>query len=198
MDSFRRLISKRFDLFSQILTNPDESLVHRRTLNKPESLWILGFGFANPYWFQKIRFVDSFCRPFFKDSFHGFVLWIRFWKIRFVDSFRGFVSWKQKFQITRFVSFRKDSCTNPASFIFTKCLVFIYSIICFQEEGHFAKDGNFIWNKAEKDVQDAWLDNIDWVKVRFFWVAFSFQSTSLFQFHDRKFLHEKKTYTWYA
>ena len=34
------------------------------------------------------------------------------------DSFRGFVSWKQKFQITRFVSIRKDSYTNPASLIF--------------------------------------------------------------------------------
>jgi hypothetical protein len=80
-DSFRRLIFKRFDLFSriqQILTNPDESLVHRRTLNKPESLQILGFGFANPYWFQKICFVDSFRKPCLKDSFCGFVLWIRF------------------------------------------------------------------------------------------------------------------------
>ena len=117
MDSFRRLIFKRFDLFLQIkwiLTNPDLSLVHRRTLNKHKSLWILGFGFSNPYWFQKIRFVDSFCRPFVKDSFFGFVswicfvelflkdlfcgfvLWICFWKIRFVDlflkdSFRGFI-----------------------------------------------------------------------------------------------------------
>jgi len=31
------------------------------------------------------------------------------------DSYRGFVSCKQKSQITRFVSFRKDSYTNPAS-----------------------------------------------------------------------------------
>ncbi len=96
VDSFCRLIFKRFDLFSRIqwvLTHPDESLVHRRTLNKPESIRILGFGFANPYWFQKIRFVDSFLK----------------------DLFRGFVSWKQKSQITRFVSFWKDSYTNPAS-----------------------------------------------------------------------------------
>jgi hypothetical protein len=34
------------------------------------------------------------------------------------DSFRGFVSWKFFFQITRFVSFRKDSYTNPASLLF--------------------------------------------------------------------------------
>ena len=33
------------------------------------------------------------------------------------DSFRGFVSWKFFFQITRFVSFRKDSYTNPASLV---------------------------------------------------------------------------------
>ena len=90
MDLFRRLIFKRFDLFLQvqlILTNPDESLVHRRTLNKPKSLQILGFGFANPYWFQKICFVDLFRRPFLKDSFRGFVferfvLWIRFVKAK--------------------------------------------------------------------------------------------------------------------
>ncbi len=75
-------------VFSRILTNPDKSLVHRRTLNKPESIRILGFGFANPYWFQKICFVDSFCRPFLKDSFRGLVSWIHFWKIHFVDSFR--------------------------------------------------------------------------------------------------------------
>ena len=56
-------------------------------------------------------------------------------------------------------------------FSFTQSLFFIYSVICFQEEGHFAKDGNFIWNKAEKDVQDAWLDNIDWVKVRLFFLS---------------------------
>jgi hypothetical protein len=54
-----------------------------------------------------------------KDSFRGFVSWIRFVdlfkKICFVDSFRGFVFerfvlWirfvKKKNQITRFVSFR--------------------------------------------------------------------------------------------
>ncbi len=33
------------------------------------------------------------------------------------DSFRGFVSCKQKSQITRFVSIRKDSYTNPASLL---------------------------------------------------------------------------------
>jgi hypothetical protein len=80
--------------------NPDEFLLHRRTLNKSKSIWILGFGFANPNSFQKIRFVDLFC----PTVFNRFVLWIRFvdsfcrpvlerfasW-ICFVASFRGFV-----------------------------------------------------------------------------------------------------------
>jgi hypothetical protein len=78
----------------------------------------------------KIRIWESgFVTPNPKDSYRGFVSWIRFWKIRFVDSFRenqnlklldsfrGFVSWKPKSQITRFVSIRKDSYTNPASLI---------------------------------------------------------------------------------
>jgi CD2 antigen cytoplasmic tail-binding protein 2 len=34
-----------------------------------------------------------------------------------------------------------------------------------QEEGQFSKDGAFIWKK-DKDIQDAWLDNVDWVKVK--------------------------------
>jgi hypothetical protein len=36
------------------------------------------------------------------------------------DSYRGFVSEKKNSQITRFVSFRKDSYTNPASLISIK------------------------------------------------------------------------------
>eukprot|EP00092_Neocalanus_flemingeri_P015581 GFUD01016869.1.p1 GENE.GFUD01016869.1~~GFUD01016869.1.p1 ORF type:complete len:367 (-),score=151.49 GFUD01016869.1:45-1076(-) len=34
-----------------------------------------------------------------------------------------------------------------------------------QQEGSFSKDGNFVWNKKD-DVKDAWLDDIDWVKVK--------------------------------
>ena len=65
---------QRFNLFSWIqwtLTNPDKSLGHRRTLNKPESIQILSFGFANPYCFQKICLLDLFCPPMFKrfDSY---------------------------------------------------------------------------------------------------------------------------------
>jgi len=34
-----------------------------------------------------------------------------------------------------------------------------------QEEGSFSKDGNFVWDKKE-EIKDAWLDNIDWVKIK--------------------------------
>lgn len=34
-----------------------------------------------------------------------------------------------------------------------------------QEEGSFSKDGNFVWNKRD-EVKDAWLDDVDWVKVK--------------------------------
>ncbi len=71
-----------------ILTNPYESLVYRRTLNKPESVWILGFGFTNPYCFQKIHFVDLFHPMVFKK----FVLWIWIVLRCSKDSFCGFVS----------------------------------------------------------------------------------------------------------
>lgn len=33
------------------------------------------------------------------------------------------------------------------------------------EEGHFDKDGHFIWDN-EKNVRDNWLDNIDWQKIK--------------------------------
>ncbi len=37
-----------------------------------------------------------------------------------------------------------------------------------EEEGHFGKDGNFIWKKkgGEDEATDNWLENIDWGKVR--------------------------------
>ncbi len=83
MDSICRLIFKRFNLFSWILTNPDKSLVHRRTFNKPKSIQILGFGFANLYCFQKICFVDLFHPTVFKR----FVSWIPFVDLFSKDSF---------------------------------------------------------------------------------------------------------------
>lgn len=32
------------------------------------------------------------------------------------------------------------------------------------EEGHFDKQGHYLWNK-EKEIRDNWLDNIDWMQV---------------------------------
>lgn len=34
-----------------------------------------------------------------------------------------------------------------------------------QQEGRFSKDGDFVWNKAD-ELKDAWLDDVDWVKVK--------------------------------
>lgn len=34
-----------------------------------------------------------------------------------------------------------------------------------RQEGEFSKDGDFIWSKKD-EVKDAWLDNIDWVKIK--------------------------------
>ncbi len=55
---------------------------------------------------------SGFANPNLKDSFRGFVSWIRFWKIRFVDSFCANKNLKL------LDSFRKDSYTNPASLNF--------------------------------------------------------------------------------
>lgn len=34
------------------------------------------------------------------------------------------------------------------------------------EDGHFDADGNFIFNKKQQEIKDAWLDNIDWGNVK--------------------------------
>ncbi|KAL1242075.1 CD2 antigen cytoplasmic tail-binding protein [Trichinella spiralis] len=34
------------------------------------------------------------------------------------------------------------------------------------DEGHFDSEGNFIFNRNSEDMKDAWLDNIDWGKVK--------------------------------
>lgn len=34
------------------------------------------------------------------------------------------------------------------------------------EEGHFDTEGMYHWKK-EKEIQDNWLENIDWCKVSF-------------------------------
>ncbi|XP_031844502.1 CD2 antigen cytoplasmic tail-binding protein 2 homolog holn1 [Nomia melanderi] len=33
------------------------------------------------------------------------------------------------------------------------------------EEGHFDKEGHYLWNK-EKEIRDNWLDNIDWMQIK--------------------------------
>ncbi|PIC42857.1 hypothetical protein B9Z55_009797 [Caenorhabditis nigoni] len=35
-----------------------------------------------------------------------------------------------------------------------------------EEDGHFDETGNFVFDKKEKDIQDAWLDGIDWSTVK--------------------------------
>ncbi|KAF1762030.1 hypothetical protein GCK72_010291 [Caenorhabditis remanei] len=35
-----------------------------------------------------------------------------------------------------------------------------------EEDGHFDETGNFVFDKKQKDVQDAWLDGIDWSSVK--------------------------------
>uniref|UniRef100_A0A1I7UZ24 GYF domain-containing protein n=1 Tax=Caenorhabditis tropicalis TaxID=1561998 RepID=A0A1I7UZ24_9PELO len=35
-----------------------------------------------------------------------------------------------------------------------------------EEDGHFDETGNFVFDKKQKDVQDAWLDGIDWSLVK--------------------------------
>jgi hypothetical protein len=67
-------IFKRFDLLSWIQQS-SQILVHRRTLNKSESIPILCFGFANPYGIQKMCIVDSIHKPVFKRYEHTFNLW---------------------------------------------------------------------------------------------------------------------------
>lgn len=35
-----------------------------------------------------------------------------------------------------------------------------------QQEGAFSKDGDFVWHEKKDQIKDAWLDDIDWVKVK--------------------------------
>ncbi len=69
--------------------NTQESLVHRLTLNNSKSVQILCFGFANPYCFQKIHFVDSTRSTVLKR----FISWIWFVKIKIPKGLIRFDSW---------------------------------------------------------------------------------------------------------
>ena len=105
-DSFRDAIFKRFD-------ESDESNESSRILSTID--------------------LRIHTNPVLPDSriptvFKRFILWIRFvlrWsKDSFLkDLFRGFVLWNFFFQITRFILFRKDSYTNPASLRFNHAYV---------------------------------------------------------------------------
>ncbi len=35
-----------------------------------------------------------------------------------------------------------------------------------EEDGHFDKDGNFVWKKKGEEIRDSWLDGVDWGKVK--------------------------------
>jgi hypothetical protein len=93
VDSFRRLIFQRFDLFSQIqriLTNPYESLRILSTIARNESLRIQAGGLVNldlRIRTLKIRIADLICRALFKR----FVSWICFVGLFSKDLFRGFI-----------------------------------------------------------------------------------------------------------
>ena len=79
-----------------------------------KSLWILSTMAQNES--LKIEIRES-------ESLQILKLWIResgFANPNLKDLYRGFVSEKKNSQITRFVSFRKDSYTNPASLILIK------------------------------------------------------------------------------
>jgi hypothetical protein len=114
------LCKVRFVVFSNIInyywkeTKPI-TLLHRHTLKEPESLQILGSGFANPYGVQYICFVDLFHPMMFKR----FISWIRFVLRCSKDLFRGFDLWKKENKV-QFVSNQNDSSMNPASLVLIK------------------------------------------------------------------------------
>ena len=69
-----RLFLRILRILSTIARN--ESL--KIKIRESKSLWILKFCIRE----------SGFANPNLKDSYRGFLSWIRFWKIRFVDSFR--------------------------------------------------------------------------------------------------------------
>jgi hypothetical protein len=92
--------SDNFQKIRRILTNPHKSLVHKHTINRSESVWILGFRFVNPCSEQKIHFRDSIWYAAFKNSSWGFDSVYSFQKIHFGDSI-----WKAKI-LKRLCSFQ--------------------------------------------------------------------------------------------
>ena len=103
LDSYRIVDHESWLLkirFDSLVTNPvnfqrfacfyesNESLRILSTIARNESLKI-EIRESESLRILKIRIRKSgFVNPNLKDSYRGFVSWIRFWKIRFVDSFR--------------------------------------------------------------------------------------------------------------
>lgn len=54
------------------------------------------------------------------------------------------------------------------------------------DEGHFDVDGTFIFNKKSEQIRDAWLDNIDWGKVKFFMLFNNLNYNIAFLFQIKK------------
>jgi len=63
---FKKFVLVRGPRIQKILTNQDESLVHRCTVNRKNPYESLGFKFTNLYGVKKIRFVDSTQSTVFK------------------------------------------------------------------------------------------------------------------------------------
>ncbi len=86
--------------------NPHKCLVHKRTINKLESIQILCFRSANPYCIQKISLED--CPTVFKLPVAG--IWFVTWLLN--DPFHGI---KKKNLNARFILICKDLSTNPVA-----------------------------------------------------------------------------------
>ena len=106
MDHESRFKKIRFD---SLVTNPVNFQRFACFYESYESLQILSTMARNESLKLEIREFESLRILMLRIRESGFA------NPNLKDSFRGFVSWKQKSQITRFVSFRKDSYTNPAS-----------------------------------------------------------------------------------
>ncbi len=83
VDLFRDTIFQRIDESNE----SHESLQILSTIGQTNPSESFGFGFANPLVFKRFVSWIGFVLRCSKDSFRGFVSWHNFQKIRFVDSF---------------------------------------------------------------------------------------------------------------
>ncbi len=131
-----------------------------------ESLWILSTMARNES--LKIENRES-------ESLRILKLWIRksgFANPNLEDSYCGFVSEKEKSQITRFVSFWKDSYTNPASLYFT----------CFNLGTQFCVFFNFQLKISKLTFQIVWTLRL-FKSISYFKSILGKLAFSSFQFH---------------